>query len=94
VPALKAQTDDGQELHVHIPQTLAWVLGLCGTGVVAAVALILQLNVRVAAIEKVHVEEDIAGGFVPRAEYESRWSTVDARLDRMEDKIDRLLQGR
>lgn len=98
MPAFRAKTDDGQVLHVHIPQFLAWVLGLCGTAIVAGVALLLNLNMRVTAIESTRFTakdaEAITNQFVPRAEYNARWGTAVDRLDRIEDKLDRLLEAR
>ena len=98
MPKMRAEADNGQELHVHIPQVLAWALSLASVAIVAGVALLINLNLRVTVIENTRFTAadavQVMGDVVPRAEYEAVQSALAQRLIRMEDKLDRVLEGR
>lgn len=92
-PKLRAQADDGTELHVHVPQFVGWILSLCGVAVVAGVGLLINLNLRVAVLEEMaHTPSEVTASFareyMPRFELEAHMD----RLDRIESKIDRLIE--
>lgn len=92
MPRLTAQTDDGQALQVHLPEMLSWVLGIAATLITGLTlwlfSTVADLDSRVGQVERV------IPTVVPRAEYTQGQVNINARLDRIEDKLDRLLEGR
>lgn len=95
---MKLKTDDGQALTVHLPPVLTWLMGLASAAIIAGTTTIINVHMRVNVLEDsaltMPAAVELHSEFVPRLEYESRWNDATNRLDRIESKLDRLLEAR
>lgn len=70
------------------------MLGIAATLITATIiggtAKLVQLDVRVTAIEASRFTKEDAAGYVTVREYDARAATISEQLSRIEDKIDRL----
>ena len=96
MPRLKAETDNGQEIHVHVPKLVSWALSLASVAIISGTALLINLNLRVTVIENTRFRAsdavELISETVPRREFDLLRDGIEGRLDRIEDKLDEALR--
>lgn len=89
-------SNGGQAITVHLPPVLTWLMGLASAAVIAGTTTVINVHMRVNVLEDsavtIPVAVEMHRGLVPRLEYESRQTDGTSRLDRIEGKLDRLLE--
>ena len=98
---IRAATEDGRDVRVEVSKILQWVMGIAATlitaTVIAGTAKVIQLDLRVTAIEanRFSVEdfEEMRGDFVTIREYDARSESIAEQLRRIEGKLDRVIEN-